>query len=292
MIFNASGGGGSGGTLTVTAPVGVTITVSNGVKTKVKTADAEGKATFKGLATGTWMVTISNGSETATATVEIVADYAKTMAFFAATIAVTYPEGSACTCTDGSVTMTAPNTSGSCSFIVGNTGTWAVSCTDGDQTATDTVEITADGQSESLELSYFDGYLFKDGVWSSLLMPNGAWMGESSYSYYYDGDIVLSGWNGSCGSNDYIDFSKYSTITVYIAGSWNSWVYLYLIDSSDNKVIEKNYHDSSAQNAYTGAQKTDISSVNVPCKLKLSGGTNYGVSSGLGTTKIDYIKLE
>lgn len=162
MIFNASGGGGSGGTLTVTAPVGVTITVSNGVKTKVKTADAEGKATFKGLATGTWMVTISNGSETATDTVEIVADYAKTMAFFAATIAVTYPEGSTCTCSDGSTTLTAPDTSGSYTFTVPNAGTWIVTCKSDTQSKSTNVNITKDGQSASVTLAYIT-YFYKNG---------------------------------------------------------------------------------------------------------------------------------
>lgn len=171
MIHNlTSGGGGSGCALTVTAPAGVTITVSNGKKTKVKTADAEGEATFKGLDSGTWTVTISDGSDTATATVEIVADYAKTMTFFSATIAVTYPAGSTCTCSDGTTTLTAPDTSGSYTFTVPNAGTWTVSFTDGEDNDSAIVTITTDGESQSVELTYkmyYKGkeYTNKTGGW-------------------------------------------------------------------------------------------------------------------------------
>lgn len=72
----------TGGTLTVTAPAGVTCTISKDGKTKTKTADGSGTVTFRGLKSGIWEVTISGGSETATATVEIVTDYAKEIGFF------------------------------------------------------------------------------------------------------------------------------------------------------------------------------------------------------------------
>lgn len=81
MIFNVTGGGGTGGTLTVTAPAGVTVTISKDGKVKTKTADENGVAVFKGLDTGTWTVTISDGSKTATADVVATTDYAVTMAY-------------------------------------------------------------------------------------------------------------------------------------------------------------------------------------------------------------------
>lgn len=77
-------GGGSGGTgaaLTVTAPAGATVTVSKDGKSKTKVADSSGLAVFKGLSTGTWTVTITNGTDTATDTVNLVADYTKEMSF-------------------------------------------------------------------------------------------------------------------------------------------------------------------------------------------------------------------
>lgn len=69
-------------------------------------------------------------------------------------IVVTYPAGSTCTVSDGTTTLTAPDTSGSWACKVPNAGTWTVSCTDGTHTATAPVVISTEGQSESVELSY------------------------------------------------------------------------------------------------------------------------------------------
>lgn len=74
---------------------------------------------------------------------------------FAATINITYPAGSTCTVTNGSVTYTAPDTSGTWACVVHATGTWTVTSTNGTQTATASVSITADGQTQSATLQYF-----------------------------------------------------------------------------------------------------------------------------------------
>ena len=78
-------------------------------------------------------------------------------------IVVTYPAGSTCTASDGTTTLTAPDTSGSWVCKVPNAGTWTVTSTNGTDTATANVSITTEGQSESVELSYAL-YLIKDGV--------------------------------------------------------------------------------------------------------------------------------
>ena len=78
-------------------------------------------------------------------------------------IIVSYPAGSTCTASDGTTTLTAPDTSGSWVCKVPNAGTWTVSCTDGTDTASATVTITTEGQSESVALSYAL-YLVKDGI--------------------------------------------------------------------------------------------------------------------------------
>lgn len=69
-------------------------------------------------------------------------------------IAVTYPEGSVCTCSDGTTTLTARDTSGKALFNV-STGTWTVTATDGSRTTSNTVSITSEGQVESVLLSFF-----------------------------------------------------------------------------------------------------------------------------------------
>ena len=164
MILNMIGGGGGDGcVLTVTAPAGVTVSVSKDGKVKTNTADANGVAVFKGLTTGTWTLTITDGVQTSTQPVVITADYNTVIAFFSATINITYPAGSTCTCSDGTTTLKAPNTSGTWECIVSSAGSWTVSCTNGTESASKSVQITADGQSKTISLSYWDGELYDSG---------------------------------------------------------------------------------------------------------------------------------
>lgn len=70
-----------------------------------------------------------------------------------ALIKATYPEGSTCTCSNGKKTLRAKGKSGTALFNV-EPGTWTVTATNGTESASQTVEITAAGQSVSVELSY------------------------------------------------------------------------------------------------------------------------------------------
>ena len=176
-----TGGGGTGAALTVTAPVGSTVTVSKDGKTKTKVAGSDGIAVFKGLQSGTWTLTITKGSDTASKTVEIVADYATAINFFAATINVTYPSGSTCTATDGATTLTAPDTTGSWACIVPNAGAWTVSCTDGTKTKSITVHISTDGEAKSVTLGYTE-YLVKSGVIDMTAHPHTATDGKDAFN--------------------------------------------------------------------------------------------------------------
>ena len=149
-----TGGGGSGGTLTVTAPANVTVAVSKDGKTKTKNSGTSGVVVFKGLASGTWTLTITDGSQTSSKPVVITANYSTVIAFFAATINITYPAGSTCTCSDGTTTLSAPDTSGTWACIVPNAGTWTATATDGNDSTNKSISITADGQTENVVLSY------------------------------------------------------------------------------------------------------------------------------------------
>lgn len=68
-------------TLTITAPVGATVTVSKDGKSKPSKVATTGTVVFKGLETGTWEITITNGTDTATKAVEIKADYQAAISF-------------------------------------------------------------------------------------------------------------------------------------------------------------------------------------------------------------------
>lgn len=141
-------------TLYVNAPPGVTVTAKKGETTYSKTANDDGLAIFESLEIGTWTVQITNGVDTSTSTVVVKPDYSVTMAFFAATINITYPAGSVCTCTDGDTTLTAPDTSGTWVCIVPNAGAWTASCTDNVQSDSGGVIITAKGESKTIRLNY------------------------------------------------------------------------------------------------------------------------------------------
>lgn len=150
------GGGGTGASLTISAPAGATVTVSKDGKFKTKTAGVDGVAVFKGLSTGEWTVTITDGEQTAQKTVNVTADYSTAITFFSATIHVTYPAGSTCTATDGVTTLTAPDTIGTWDCVVPNAGTWTVSVSNG---FSETVVVSTKGE----ELTINKWYLFNNG---------------------------------------------------------------------------------------------------------------------------------
>lgn len=160
FLYGNGSSGGKGANLTVTAPAGSTVTVSKDGKSKTKVAGSDGIVVFKALQSGTWTLTSTDGEQTASKTVEIVADYATSITFFSATINVTYPAGSTCTVTDGTTTLTAPDTSGTWACVVPNAGTWTVRGPD--TWWTDTVVISTSGQVAEINISKF--YQYNNGV--------------------------------------------------------------------------------------------------------------------------------
>nr|DAX72549.1 MAG TPA: hypothetical protein [Caudoviricetes sp.] len=214
--FGASGGG-SGGTLTVTAPANVTVTVSKDGKTKTKNSGTSGVVVFKGLASGTWTLAITDGSQTSSKPVVVTADYSTVIAFFTATINITYPAGSTCTCSDGTTTLSAPDTSGTWACIVPNAGTWTAAATDGVENTSESVSITTDGQTVAVELSYYT-YLFKPNTDTTNV--TGGWQLNSNGSLDSAGDQLVAtftnAYNHGIAFNvatiNKIDFTEFTTL--------------------------------------------------------------------------------
>lgn len=102
-----------------------------------------------------------------------------------AIISVTYPSGSTCTCTNGSMILTAKDTSGKALFVIPEAGTWTVKSVKGNNSASKTVSITAEGQVEAVTLSY-GLVLFDNGNQNTSV--TGGWA-RTGYS--------LSGFNSS-----------------------------------------------------------------------------------------------
>ena len=223
--FGASGGG-SGGTLTVTAPANVTVTVSKDGKSKIKNSGTSGVVVFKGLASGTWTVTITSDGKTAQKNVVVTTDYSTVIAFFAATINITYPAGSTCTCSDGTTTISAPDTSGTWACIVPNAGTWTVTSTSGTETDSKAVTITTDGQSTSVELSYAL-FLFKPNAPSDIIA--GEWEMPENSTVAAEAELVVksvNNYNGgrviSARTKGQIDLTEYSTLQATCKASGGS----------------------------------------------------------------------
>jgi hypothetical protein len=232
--FGASGGG-SGGTLTVTAPANVTVTVSKDGKTKTKNSGTSGVVVFKGLASGTWTLAIMDGSQTSSKPVVVTADYSTVIAFFAATINITYPAGSTCTCSDGTTTLSAPDTSGTWACIVPNAGTWTAAATDGVENTSETVSITTDGQIVAIELSYLL-WLYKSGNTYNAVTGGWSVSKHPSTGGSFDGVLTLNAdsmllstevWGGSVGyanafTNNSIDLTGVNTLKFKITGIGNT----------------------------------------------------------------------
>ena len=202
------GSGGTGATLTVTAPAGATVTVSKDGKSKTKVADLDGVAVFKGLSSGDWLLSITDGTQTAQKTVTITADYTAAITFFSATIHVRYPAGSTCTATDGTTTLTAPDTSGTWDCVVLNAGTWTFGY---NGHAIDSVEITENGET-SLALPL---YLYKSGEGPVFPMHSD---GKTSVNISIGTDRIgitytVARYAMSCVRNENaVDISKYNTL--------------------------------------------------------------------------------
>ena len=223
--FGASGG--AGGTLTVTAPANVTVTITKDGKAKIKTSGTSGVVVFKGLASGKWNVTIVNSDgKPTTITADVQTEYTVAIAFFSATINITYPAGSTCTCSDGTTTLSAPDTSGTWTCTVPNAGTWTVTSTSGTETDSKAVTITTDGQSTSVELSYAL-FLFKPNAPSDIIA--GEWELTANSTVTAEAELTVKSVNAygdsktwSARTKGQIDLTEYSTLQATCKASGGS----------------------------------------------------------------------
>lgn len=226
MIGRVNTGGGSGCILTITAVASETVTISKNGKSKSKTADSKGVAVFRGLDTGKWTITIVRGGVPITRVVTVTADYSVAIPLFAATINITYPAGSTCTCSDGTTTLSAPDTSGTWACIVPNAGTWTATSTSETETDSKAVTITTDGQSTSVELSYAL-FLFKPNAPSDIIA--GEWEMPGNSTVTAEAELTVNSvnnYNGdrsiSARTKGQIDLTEYSTLQATCKASGGS----------------------------------------------------------------------
>ena len=131
-----------------------------------------------------------------------------------AVIAVTYPEGSICTCSDGTKTMKAKDTSGKALFNV-TVGEWTVTATDGSSTTSQAVSITTEGQSESVTLTY-ELVLFNNGDYAAETGGFSRVSNNKLYSYSRRQTDVLEEY-GKWSTNNAINLAGYNTLHFMVA---------------------------------------------------------------------------
>ena len=293
------GGGATGCTLEVTGvKTGDTVLLQKGDKSYTKALDSGKKAMFRGLTGGTWTAKMSDGTQNVQREVKIIDNYELTMKFFAATISVTYPVGSTCTCTfsyEGETikTYTAPDTSGSYTFTVSNAADWVVSCTNGTQTASKTVSITQDEQSESVALVY-TLVLFDKDQGGDQTAATGGWNTTAGHIGFGGADATKV-WAGATGYGGYttttkkaIDITPYSTLkaigtmTCEGSGAWPSW------GVTNGAVQSGSGNISNTSREYV----IDVSNVTGAHTIYLSGNGKFASDRAwIGTVTFTYMAL-
>lgn len=293
-------GGGSGATLVVTGVAGDTCTITNGTKTRTKTFGTDKKATFKGLATGTWTVKMTNGSKTSTRTITITADYALTIAYFSATIKVTYPAKSKCIIKNSSGTQVASDTNTGTAAktwtaTVGASGTYTITATATDGSGKSkslSVSITTDGQAATATLTYqlliynagtfgknSDGTTFDakntDDSNASSITKNSAYMlwkcGENAYCTFY--------------INPKVSCAGYKTLKISVTKAST------VIDSDDAGVGKFGLKSNTNADSSGFVAKTTFTSLSGSQTLSLDvsnvGSTAYYVALQFGTPALE-----
>lgn len=257
-MYGFGGGGTGGGRIRVHVDPGsqVTLTQTYGGKTKTAVADSSGQALFKGLAGGQWEAVATLNGQTAKGSTIVSLDYDLHLSYFTATINITYPAGLTCKATNGSTTLTAPDTSGTWACTVNKKGPWTI--TAGDWSAE--ADMTTSGQTETVRVAQ---WIVKNGV------PTDIGYSAPLVSKYpvtitpADGYLNLNNTSGGSGvvSNVKVDISAakmiiadVDIITVTNAGNYANFKGVGLALSAN-----KGY-------AYTSEANNGIKSVNLSTK--------------------------
>lgn len=167
-----------------------------------------------------------------------------------AVIGVTYPEGSTCTCSDGTKTLTAKGTSGRAIFNIPYAATWTVSCTNGEDTASMAVPITAKVQVATTTLVY---NLISSLTWETANLGNSGGTAEINGGQLAVTAVAVTGTSWGSAMHAYAsapDLSRYRTLVIDVSAlsstNGDAWVGI----TSD---IPTGYTAAAPTNAVAGA---------------------------------------
>lgn len=142
-----------------------------------------------------------------------------------AIIGVTYPAGSVCTCTNGTLTLTAKDTSGKAIFVIPSAGTWTVTAVSGSKSTSKTVLITAEGQAVTVTLAY-DYIIFSNATGLNSVYSDGGGGAPVEIGTDSSGKKILTfptggGYSRMSYLKPAIDLTNYATLKIsgYADGS-------------------------------------------------------------------------
>ena len=213
-----------------------------------------------------------------------------------AVIAVTYPAGSTCTCTNGTKTYTAKDTSGQWIFCIPSAGTWTVTATDGTNTKTQEVSITAEQQAEKVTLGYWNGELYDAG--NQYTDITGGWIrhGTGGTVTFNDDNIYLATLDdyteGAVNTTNAIDLTGFATLKVtasvtnrqYMLGK----VSVYTKNAAGKETVAASAElDSSSTETVTSLDVSGLSGAYY-VRIQSSGySSSYYITGKIHVTKVE-----
>lgn len=291
------------GIIRVTYPAGDTCTCKNGSTTLTANA-SDGITVFLVPNTGTWTLTVTNGTKTATKTVSITATsrFANvTLAYFTATLNITYPAKSTCVIKNSSGAQVASDTNTGTAAktwtaTVGATGTYTITATATDgsgKTKSTTVSITTNGQVATVTLM-FKLYLFTSGEgvvddWTPLYGGYTKAAVTSEKMTLNGGEALYYSSTAAVTSNNAIDLSGYSKLVVDVqtnkAATDNVYAWVGVSATKFTRGSESTTISISNSAAYTKISTTtrdeievDIANINTGYVFVASNGTNINTT--------------
>lgn len=202
-------------------------------------------------------------------------------------IGVTYPAGATVTCTDGSKTLRAKDTTGLYVFGVPYAGTWTVTATAGSQTASQNVTISTLWEDKTITLSFRISriiYNAGDSGWekdTDGMLPGSYTNGGNVTINEYGIDLEIpygSASNTYCTvrSNSKIDLTGITKLLI----DQGSWSY---VTNSIVAVYVGDYISGSTKATYAGEATVKSNSTTVTFNGAQSGSHYLFVALGLGS---------
>lgn len=192
----------------VTVDSGATVTVTN--STKTYTGTSNGVCTIKVNDVGSWTCSATlDGAESTTRVVDVTNDFATTLVFFTAPVAVNTSEGAVVTAVKDNITFTqtAPS-SGIVNFTIRDPGDWVFTAAKDGKTLSETVSITVE-QDYTVYLS-IDLLTLNSNSWAKIREISDAGTGKNYWSVGDCKAVHLSGTMGTLALEE--------TLYVYILG--------------------------------------------------------------------------